>query len=261
MIDPNTTEIMNLELDGTATEAQRKRLRHILETDAEARAHFEVLRALAGRLDAHPQLEPPSEMHPRIMAAIDAAPAPRAYREGGIGAWLSGILAPPRRRLVATFGLGLATGVFLLAAVQFGRSGFPEGFRGVDPSQVSGTLAPQIASELVASIPVPATEAGADGNVQVFQQGDETVAEVSFLSDSPVSWILEFDPARLAVTRVDAVRQGYFSVSPGQVHGLSIGQDPLKIVFDGRAEPVQSIVLKVVKDDRVVFERSARPNP
>jgi hypothetical protein len=260
MIDPNTIELMNMELDGAATESQRTKLRRLLETDPEAREHFEALRALVSRLAAHPHVEPPSELHPRIVAAVAATPAPRPVRAPGFGAGWSAMLSPPRFRLATTFGLGLVTGVFLLAAVQFGRQGTWGALRDVNPAQVSGTIAPPLTSELLGSIPVPATEVGVHGDVTVFGGRDETVAEVSFDPGTPVSWILEFDPEALSVTRVETPGRGYFAVSPGQVHGTYPGQGPQRVVFSGRAEPVESFVLKVVKDDRVVFERSARPS-
>jgi len=258
MIDPNTIEIMNLKLDGSATESQRETLHRLLETDPEAREHFEALRTLVSRLSAHPHVEPPSELHPRIVAAVAGARVP--HRTAGIGAWWSAILSPPRFRLATTFGLGLVTGVFLLAAVQFGRLGTWGSLQDVNPAQVSGTMAPALASELLGSIPVPETEAGVHGDVTVFGGPGETVAEVSFDPGTPVSWILEFDPAALSVTRVETPGRGYFAVSQGQVHGTYPGEGPQRIVFSGRVQPVESLVLKVVKDDRVVFERSARPS-
>jgi hypothetical protein len=258
MIEAKFVEIMNLELDGAATESQRTELRRYLETNPVARAHFEALGGLVRQLDARPLVEPPTEFHPRVVAAVDAAmvhpghvASPRGFR---------GVLSPSRFRIATTFGLGLVTGVFLLAAVQFGRPGAWDFARNVDPTQVGGTMAPPGASEPVGSIDVPESEAGAAGNVELYDSPDGTVAEVSFDSDAPVTWIMEYDPATLSVTQVDTPKHGYFAVSQGEVRGIHPGHGPQKIVFAGRAEPVQSIVLKVVKDGNVVFERSAVPS-
>jgi len=112
MIEPTYIELMNMELDGTATESQRSQLRRYLEGHPEAATYYDELARVVRRLNAEPQVEPPAQLHPRIMAAVD-----RAEREPlRAGGWFASLLAPSGRTF-ATFGMGLAAGVFLLAAV------------------------------------------------------------------------------------------------------------------------------------------------
>ena len=206
MIDPKYTELMNLELDGAASETQRQELRHFLASNPDAAAHFEELGRLARRLDTHPLTEPPAQLHPRIMAAVDHAVRAPAHAPGFAG-WLAGMFATPGRRTLSTFGLGLATGVFLLAAVQFGRSGSWEASRGVDPSAISGTMAKPAAAPQAEIVLDPAVD-GVGGLVELSTEHGVTTIRARLEAPDPVGWTLVFDadPAESVLLKV--VRDG-----------------------------------------------------
>jgi hypothetical protein len=251
MIDPKYIELMNLELDGTATPAEREDLRRHLSSHPEASAHFEELGGLLRRLDAEPLAEPPVELHPRIISAVDRA-VRTPSREAGFGTWLGGLFAPPRRRSLGTFGLGVATGAFVLGVFQFGWSD-------IDPSLVSGTMAPP-AIEQVASIELDQAADGLGGSLELYDDKGITVIAADLSVLDPVHWILEFD-AGLSVRRIDAPATAaiVFGASPGEVHARHAGDGKYRIVLSGRAEPVESVILKVVRDGEVVAERPAAP--
>ncbi|HXV12681.1 MAG TPA: hypothetical protein VEC56_00615 [Candidatus Krumholzibacteria bacterium] len=211
MIDPKHIELMNRVLDGAATEPERADLDRILTSSPEAHAHYDHLRRLVSRLDSVPMVDPPAELYPRVVSAVDASGIrhARSHEEHGFWAWLRHAFAPPGLRYASTFGLGLAAGAFVLALV---RPGTP-----VDPSQVSGTLANPGAT---GSMPVAVPEAGVWGSVAVVDRGPVT-----------------------------------------QVHLQVDGQGGTEWVFDvpNRAEPSQSVVLRVVKSGETVFEGAVRP--
>jgi hypothetical protein len=261
MIEPKYIELMNLELDGTATDAQSQELRRHLAANPAAARHFEELGRVVRGLDAQPQVEPPSHLHPRIMAAVDAAvrvPAPAR----GPAEWIQRVLAPPRRRVFGTFALGVATGVFLLAAVHFGRSGNWDPSRGIDPESLSGTMAGSVASPTArpdAAITLDAASDGLGGSIELYTEHGVTVIDARLDSPHPVEWTLGFG-GDLAVSRIDApAGAAVFGASAGEVHARQAGAGDYKIVLSGRAEPVESVVLKVVRDGEVVVERTASP--
>lgn len=257
MIEPKYIELMNLELDGRATETQRAELRRYLSSSTAAASHFENLGRVVHRLDAEPLADPPAELHPRIMGAVDRAERAPAAAPGPSG-WLAGLLAPPRRRTVATFGLGLATGVFLLAVVQFGGSGSWDAVRGIDPGAVSGTMVPppQRAGAIVLE---PASD-GLRGSVELSTEQGVTVIKAHLEAPDPVDWTLGFGSS-LTVRRIEAPGSAavVFGARGGEVHARHAGTGDYTIVLNGRAEPVESVVLKVVKDGQVVVERTALP--
>lgn len=208
MIDPKHIELMNRVLDGAATEPERADLDRILTSSPEAHAHYDQLSRLVRRLDSVPMVDPPAELHPRVVSAVDASGA-RSHEEHGFVAWLRHAFAPLGLRYGSIFGLGLAAGAIILAVF---RPGLP-----VNPSQVSGTLANPGS---VGSMPVAVPEAGVSGSVAVVVRGPVT-----------------------------------------QVHLQVDGQAGTEWVFDvpNRAEPAQSVVLRVVKSGETVFEGAVRP--
>lgn len=255
MIDPKYIELMNLEVDGKASEGQRADLRRYLASNPAASSHFEDLARVVRRLDAQPMAEPPAELHPRVMSALEHAVRIPARR--GFAGWFAGVSASSRRRTLSTFGLGIATGVFLLAAVQFGGSGSWDAIRGVDPSFLSGTMAPP-ATDPVARIDLDAAADGLGGVIEMSTVQGVTVIEARLESADPVTWTLDFEPG-LAVSRIEAPAGSAFGASSGEIHARHAGSGNYRIVLSGRADPVESVVLKVVRDGQVVVERPAAP--
>jgi anti-sigma factor RsiW len=257
MIESKYIELMNLELDGTATDAQRQELRRHLAANPAAASHFEELSRVVRGLDAHPQVEPPAQLHPRIMAAVDGAVrAPSTAH--GLAGWLQNILAAPRQRVLAPFAVGVATGAFLLAAVHFGRSGGWDPSRDIDPAALSGTMAP-VAAHPEAAIELDAAADGLGGSIELYTEHGVTVIEAHLDAPDPVDWTLAFG-GDLAVSRIEAPGgAAVFGASEGEVHGRQAGAGNYRITLSGRAEPVESVVLKVVRGGEAVVERTASP--
>ncbi|MCI0452770.1 MAG: hypothetical protein L0Z51_10340 [Candidatus Latescibacteria bacterium] len=212
MIDSKIIELMNRVLDGAATEPERADLDRILASSPEANTHYESLHRLMSRLDAVPMDEPPAQLHGQVVTSIEASGVRHATRpadDHGFIGWIRHSFARPGLRYASTFGLGLAAGAFLLAAV---RPGLP-----VDPSQVSGTLATPPAT---GTLPVAVPEAGVSGSVAVVDRGPVTQVRLQVDSAGGTEWVFE-------------VRD--------------------------RAEPAQSVVLRVVKSGETVFEGAVHP--
>jgi anti-sigma factor RsiW len=227
MIDPRTIELMNRALDGVATEPERADLDRALTASAEARSHYEAMSRIVCRLSEVEMIAPPSELHQKIVAAVEgvekmrAVPrAPHAHpaheQEHGFVAWLRHAFSPPGLRYGATFGLGLAAGAVILWVVAIGQPG--DATRGVNPSHVSGTISTP--SSGVGSLPVAIPEVGVSGSVAVLDRGSVT-----------------------------------------QVHLKVDGEEGIEWVFDvpDRDEPTRSVVLRVVKSGETVFQGTVPP--
>ncbi len=208
MIDPKTIELMNRVLDGAANEPERADLDRALTSSPEARAHYDEMSRLVRRLDSVPMIDPPAELHPRVVSAIESTGIRHTARssEGhGFFAWLHRAIATPGLRYASTFGLGLAAGAIILAVVRPGP---------VDPGLVSGTMATPPGG----SLPVAVPEAGVSGSVVAFDRGP--VTQVHLRVDGGIEWVFD---------------------------------------VPDRAEPTQSVVLRVVKSGETVFEGAVRP--
>jgi len=257
MIDPKYTDLMNLVLDGVATPAQRSELEAYLSAHPETRPHFDALSRLVHRLDSQPLTDAPAALEPRILEAVERTPQRRGQPvEAGISRRFKEFLAPPRLRPWPTFGLGLAAGVFLFAAVQFGRSGAWDVARDVDPAQVSGSMVKPADREPVGSISVNTPSGTVSGSALFYRAGGETIVDVELQSTVPVEWSLEFDADAWSLTRVEknSDATGAFAANPGSIRGLHTGEGGVRVAFSGPGDAAQSVVFKVVEGGDTVFE-------
>jgi hypothetical protein len=254
MIEPEIIERMNLVIDGVATPAQRAKLDEYLATHPDARSYYDALSQLVRRLHADPIPEPPAELEPRILDAIHQTPAFAPARDSEPSTpWLKGFLAP-RLRPWSTFGLGLATGVFLLAAIQWGRPGFWDAARDINPSHVSGSMVSERAP--LGSIPVE-TEAGSvSGSAAIYAAGREVAVEVRLQSTVAVEWTVAFDPDAWTLLRVErhGVATSAFAANRGIVRGLHTGEGAVTVTFAGSPEAAQAVVIKILEGGQPVFE-------
>jgi len=263
MNEPGMVDLMNLVLDGVATPAQRSELEGYLSNHPEGRAHYDELARLTHRLDVEPMADSPAELEPRILEAIHGLGHPRALAPSatGFSPWLKAFLAPPKLRPWSMFGMGLATGVFLFAAVQFGRSGAWDIARDIDPSNVSGSMVPSAGRTPVGALSIDTASGAVGGSAVVFQDGKSVGVDITLQSTVGVEWLLEFDSSVLTLERLE--RKGgattAFAANPGSIRGLHTGEGGMKVVFSGPVDAAQAVVLKVFKSGEMVFEGTPSP--
>jgi hypothetical protein len=249
MIDRKMFELMNLVLDGVATPLQQAELETYLIRNPEARSDYDALSRLTHRLDNQPMTDPPAELEPRILEAVHGMAA-----EGVERSWLRGFFGRPVLRPWSTFGLGLAAGVLLFAAIQWGRPGIWDAARDIDASHVSGTMEKPVGREAVGSILVDTDDA--TGSASVYQEGRNMVVDIHLESTAQVEWELGFDSNSWTLLRVErrgtATRE--FAANAGVIEGAHTGKGGVRLVFSGPAEAARSVDLKILQGGKPVFE-------
>jgi hypothetical protein len=160
----------------------------------------------------------------------------------------------------STFGLGLATGVFLFAAVQFGRSGAWDIARDIDPSQVSGTMMTPNGGP-AGTIPVSSPGGEFSGSAVVTPVEGGIQVDVKLQSTVAVEWALEFDAATWSLAGLEraGTATAAFAANPGSIRGLHTGEGGMKVTLSGSGDPMQAIVLKVFNKGEPVFEGAPVP--
>jgi anti-sigma factor RsiW len=269
MTDPRITELMNLVLDGVATPSQHAQLEAHLSRHPDDRSHYEALSRVVRRLDSQPMTDPPAGLEPRILDAVARAPRGAAEApapgsaERGYSNRIKDFLASPRPRLWSTFGLGLAAGVFLFAAIQYGRPGAWDIARDIDPTQVSGTMMASPGREPAGSIPVEAPSGAVSGSAVVYQAEAGILVDVTLQSTVPVEWVLEFDDQAWSLARVEKKGDATsaFAANRGSIRGLHTGEGGVRVTFSGSVDGMQSVVFKVFQGGEPVFEGTPVPTP
>ncbi|HEX6790574.1 MAG TPA: hypothetical protein VF247_04620 [Candidatus Krumholzibacteria bacterium] len=248
-------ELMNLAADGTATSGERRRLDEYLSAHPEARSYYEALTRLVNRLEADPIPDPPAGFESRILDAIHRLPVPGpAPHEATPSSWRRGFFAP-RLRPWSTFGLGLATGLFILAIVQYSRPGFWDAARDISPSDVSGSMTGRLV-EPISTIPVETAQGTVSGSAVIYGRGTDIMVDVKLQSTIPVEWTVSFDPDAWSLDRVErhGTATSAFAASRGSVQGLHTGEGGVTLVFHGAASAAKAVVLKVLQGGEPVFE-------
>lgn len=255
MIDVKIIELMNLAIDGAATPAQRARLEEHLSADAGARSYYEALARLTSRLDADPIPEPPTELEPRIFDALNRLPVPGPARKEETSTRGLASFFAPRLRPWSTFGLGLATGLAILAVFHYSQPGILGTAREIDPSQVSGSMTPGVV-EPIATIPVDAPGGAVSGSAVIYGRGSDVVVDVKLQSTVPVEWTVSFDSDAWALDRIErhGTATSAFAANRGFVQGLHTGEGSVTLVFAGDPKGAKAVVFKVLQGGQPVFE-------
>lgn len=251
MIAPRVIELMNLAIDGVASPKEHAELEAALAAHPETRAHYESLRRMTARLSADPMPEPPAQLEPRILDAIEQAGIRRPVP-----------MAAPRRgffsfglRPWSTFGLGLAAGALIVAVIQYNRPGIWEAGRAVDPGSVSGSMVSDGRSP-VGSIPVETKDGTVSGSATIYQQGPDMVVQVQLQSTVAVEWKVAFDGDAWTLERVERqeTATAAFVANRASVQGLHTGEGGVTLVFSGSPDAAQAVVFTILQGGQPVFE-------
>jgi hypothetical protein len=251
MIEPKVIELMNLAIDGVASSRERAELEKALATDPTTRSYYESLARVVDKLNHDPMPEPPAELEPRILQAVQHASFHRPMQ-----------MAPVRKgffslklRPWSTFGLGLAAGALIFAAIQQGRPGLFNATHSVDPGSISGSMVSDDRNA-IASIPVETDNGTVSGTATIEEQGSNMVVRLRLQSTVAVEWHLDFDGTSWELLRVErqGTATGEFAANRTSVQGVHTGEGGVTLVFSGSRDGAQAVVLKLLQAGQPVFE-------
>ena len=141
MIDPQTVELMNLEIDGALDPEKKEALHQALEGNPQAREMYAELRHMVGVLETSLAVDPPEELKAEIVAAVGASTVVPFARGGNQRRFL------PLRIAAAVAAALLA--VFLLK---------PEVFDGISVPDLRGTMGRPEGPRSVTAFVVPSAD-------------------------------------------------------------------------------------------------------
>lgn len=121
-IDPNIVELINADIDGEISPAQKQELDAALAANPQAQAMHAELSGLSSTLDELPDLDPPPHLKHAIMASIPASQA-EPHTEGN---WLLTLFAAPALRYAAMFAAGALLTLSLVSSDQLSDRAFTD---------------------------------------------------------------------------------------------------------------------------------------
>jgi hypothetical protein len=220
-------ELIQLDLDGRATPAERLAIAEALERDPEARAVHAEMREVHQLLDGRPKVDPPQDLRPRIAAEIDRRSRPAEVPLRGFAD------APRRRRRVMRFTLAAAATVALAVLLA------PALLHDTDPDQLRGTMAPSSATENETKL-IPLAGNGIEGVVVTAWEGPELVLRPELRSPARARLEVGFDPDKVKLLSIAAgsvddpnARNGLVTVAldgdPPEIRFLRRSGDPVTL--------------------------------
>ena len=132
-IDPNIVELINADIDGEISPAQKQELDAALASNPEAGAMHTELSAMGAALDELPDLDPPPHLKHTIMASIPT-PQPEQPRES----WLQSLIAAPALRYAGMFAAGALLTLSLVSSDQLSDRAF------TDVTGLVGTISSEV---------------------------------------------------------------------------------------------------------------------
>lgn len=202
MIDPQTVELMNLEIDGALEAEKKEKLREALERDPHARKMYADLRHVVAIMETSLTVDPPDDLRSEIAAAVAAARVVPFERPSNRRRFLP-------LRIAAAAAAGLLA-VFLLKPAMFDDISVPD---------LRGTMGRREVRRSVTASVVPSSD-------------PRGVAAVNLDLDSVIGSIeIRFDPRAVQLEEVKGVRTAVSRDRPGTATIVRAGPPAVTLVF------------------------------
>lgn len=172
-IEQKYTDLINADIDGEISDAEKIELQAFLDEDAEGRALHDELASLCMTLDGVESEEPPPYMRHIIM---NSAPPTRATKESP--GFLQILLSTPALRYAATFAAGVVLTLSIVNSSQLSNRAFD------DVTGLVGTVAEPIGSELASSVVV--NEIDIAGTVSLRSTGSMLILDFDLVSSDHI---------------------------------------------------------------------------
>lgn len=179
-IDPNTVELINADIDGEISPAEKQQLDAALASDPEAQAMHAALSGISESLDALPDLDPPPHIKHTIMATIPA-PKVQAERPG----LLQALFAAPAMRYAAMFAAGSLLTLSLISSDQMSESAFN------DVTGLVGTISNQVPEGPGVRI-MRIDKPEVAGRISLRNSGPLVIVDFDLVSSGPVDIVASY---------------------------------------------------------------------
>ena len=172
-IEQKFEDLINADLDGEISAADKAELQAFLDDSAEGRALHEQLAALCTTLDTTPQEDPPPYMRHIIMNSV---PPTRSVEESP--GFLQVLLATPALKYAATFAAGVFLTLSIVDSSQISNQAFD------DVTGLVGTVAEPVDATLASSVAI--TEAAVAGTVSLRSTGSMLILDFDLTAMNPI---------------------------------------------------------------------------
>lgn len=181
-IDPKYVELINADIDGEISSADKATLEAFIADSPEAQASHADLSAVRASLDALPELDSPPHLKHTIMASI---PEQRHATHRTGGTILQSLFAAPALRYAATFAAGSILTLSLVSSDQVSQSAFD------DVTELVGTISDRIPDGAgIQTTPIDRKEIA--GTVTLRSSGPILIIDFDLVSSGPIDIVASY---------------------------------------------------------------------
>ncbi|MDH4049194.1 MAG: hypothetical protein OEW68_15150 [Gammaproteobacteria bacterium] len=177
-IDQKIVELINADIDGVISVADKGELDAVLATNSEARLYHAELSRLCKDMDSAQAIEPP----PHLKHLILALAKPKRRNARAAASWLMSI---PALRLSAAFAAGVALTLTFVSSDNLSKSAFD------DVTGLVGTIS-ESAGESSGKPSIQVSRADITGKIAAHRSGRIVVIDFDLVSRGPVDIIANF---------------------------------------------------------------------
>lgn len=172
-INQEFTNLINADIDGEISAADKPELQAFLAQNDEGRAFHEDLSSLCSTLDTMEALEPPTHLRHVIMSSV-----PRGAEIPERPSFLRTLFAAPALTHAATFAAGILIALSILNTEQFSNQTFD------DLTGLVGTVADPVDSHVLDAIAFDKPEIA--GRVSLRTSGDMLILDFDLVAQAPI---------------------------------------------------------------------------
>ena len=272
MIDAWIEELMWLEIDQKISPSEHERLQAHLKTRPTDREHFAALQRMAQLFGQMGEVDPPAELHERIIHALETAKPPRSHRahlfaragageeRAGFIGRLTALFTPLTPRPAWTLAAAAVAGVFIgVIGYHLIRSG--AGTTGdADNARFYGTVNKDGLGRDGAVLHIDVE--GATGELRARRDDSRVFSELDIRSEKEIEIILEYGGTPLDVAA--GKRSGYppneVAAGDGEVRVRNRGDGTYRFSFALAEDPASPMTVSVRSEQgEVLYQGKVLP--
>jgi hypothetical protein len=243
-IDPNIVELINADIDGEISPADRQELEAMLADSPEAQAMHAELSGLNSSLNELPDLDPPVHVKHTIMASI-----PKTEAQQRRSNMLQSLIAAPAMRYAAMFAAGSLITLTLVSSDQLSDSAFN------DVTGLVGTISSEVPDGPgVQSTRIDRPEVA--GRVSLRSSGPLLIVDFDLVSNGPVDIVASYSDQTIWFNGFAQLESPGASISAqsGRVTMQIEGKRRYALFLHNAGDRNISINLKFMSQGQIIYD-------
>lgn len=243
-IDPNIVELINADIDGEISPADKDTLAAMMAESPEARAMHAELSGLSSSLDELPDLDAPPYLIHTIMAQI-----PKPESQDRRGDFLRGLFAAPALRYAAMFAAGSVLTLSLVNSDQVSERAFS------DVTGLVGTISSEVpVGPGIQTMQIDRTDVA--GHITLRSSGPLLIVDFDLVSNGPIDIVASYSDQSVWFNGFAQLESPGASISAesGRISMKIDGKRRYALYLHNPGDRNVSINLRFMSDGEVVYD-------